>query len=332
MPGPGRRPEYNDGMDRIVAVTGASGFVGRHACAALADRGWTVRRVVRPGRSTVAGDLHGDAVEIPSLDDGRALERAFAGTHAVLHLAGLAHAIPAPPEALYRAVNAAGTRRAATAAAAVGVRRFVLVSTIKVNGERTAGRPFESSDAPAPQDAYARSKLEAESALEQVASSTGMEWAVVRPPLVYGPGVRANFERLVRVVQHGWPLPLASIENRRTMVGVWNLADLLGRVLEHPGASGRVFLAGDDRPVSTPGLIRLIARALGRPARLLRCPVPWLEAAGRAAGRRELVARLVESLEVSTAAAAHELDWGPPVPVEQGVARTVHSMTAGNPA
>jgi nucleoside-diphosphate-sugar epimerase len=287
-----------------------------------------VRALVRSGGGSSL-DRRCETVEIASLDDESALARGFEGADAVLHLAGLAHAIPAPPEERYRHVNVAGTRHVAGAAVVAGVRRLLLVSTIKVNGERTIGRSFEATDIPAPEDAYARSKFDAECVLAEIASAGGMEWAVVRPPLVYGPGVRANFERLVHLVARGWPLPFASVGNRRTMVGVWNLCDLLGRALEHPGAAGRVFLAGDARAISTPELIGLIARALGRPARLVPCPVPVLEAVAQAARRPELVARLVESLEVSIAAAGRHLEWVPPDTVEQGIDRTVRAMAAG---
>jgi nucleoside-diphosphate-sugar epimerase len=309
-------------MKRIVAVTGASGFIGRHLCAGLAGRGWMVRALVRHAPDQWRPSPNLGHVRISSLQDIAPLREALRAADAVVHLAGLAHAIPAPSETDLQLVNVDGTAAVARAAAAERLRRLVFVSSIKVNGERTEGRPFTADDAPAPEDSYGRSKLRAEQALTKIASESQLDSVIIRPPLVYGPGVRANVARLASVIERGWPLPFGSVGNRRTMISVWNLCDLIAVALEHPRAAGQIFLAGDARPVSTPEFVRLIAGAIGRPARLFPVPVAALRLAGRLAGRSGMASRLLDSLEVGTGATERELAWRPPLSVEQGIRRS----------
>lgn len=254
---------------------------------------------------------------------------ALAGCDTVIHAAARVHVMNKDAGndlAAFREINVSGTRRLAEQAAAGGVRRFVYVSSIKVNGESTVpGRPFRACDAPAPVDAYGISKLEAEQALQQVALATGMEFVIVRPPLVYGPGVRANFAALVRLVRRGVPLPLAAIDNRRSLVALDNLVDLLAHCLEAPQARGRVLLISDGQDLSTPELIRGIAAAAGVPARLFPCPPEILRLLGSLTGRSAAVERLCGSLQVDISETRDLLGWQPPVDVAEALRRAVRA-------
>jgi nucleoside-diphosphate-sugar epimerase len=233
------------------------------------------------------------------------------------------------PLAAFRAVNVAGTRRLAEQAAAMGVRRLVYVSSIKVNGEATKpGRPFSAAEAPAPLDAYGVSKWEAEQALWEVSRQTGLEVVVVRPPLVYGPMAKGNFARLLQCVRRGIPLPLGAVDNRRSLVGIDNLVDFLIRGAEHPAASGQTFLVSDGNDLSTPGLIRLMGRATGRPARLFNFPPGLLRTGARFAGLGAEFGRLIGFLQVDIAHSRRVLDWHPPVSVEEGLVRAAQRAEA----
>ena len=308
----------------ITLVTGATGFVGAHLIPALQGAGWPVRAAVRSSAGVVLPEgvdrvAVGDLAQAPDLRD------ALAGIDVVIHLAGRAHVVretAADVDRIFRRVNVAATRHLADQAAVAGVRRFVLLSSVKVNGERTGDRPFTEADVPAPEDAYGRSKQEAEQALRAVGAATGLAVAIVRPPLVYGPGVKANFLRLLRLVDRGVPLPLGSVRNQRSLIGVWNLCDLIVACATHPAAAGETFLASDQRDLSTPELIRLIGHALGRPARLFPFPVTALRQAGRLAGQGDAVERLVGSLQVDSTKATRLLGWQPVVGVEEGLRRT----------
>jgi nucleoside-diphosphate-sugar epimerase len=315
----------------VIVVTGGNGFIGRGLCAELAARGRPVRAAVRELREPhpqafPVGDIHGDTD----------WEAALAGAEAVVHCAARVHVMQdsaADPLTAFRAVNLEGTRRLAEVAAEVGVRRLVFLSSIKVNGEATApGSPFHASDSPRPSDAYAVSKWEAEQALHGIAARTGLKVVVVRPPLVYGPGVRANFERLMRLVARGAPIPLGSVDNRRSMVALDNLVDLLVRCVDHPAAAGETFLVSDRRDLSTPEWIRMLAAAMGRPARLLPVPPALLRLGGRLMGRRAEVERLIDSLQLDIEPTCEALDWSPPVSVEEGLSRTVAAFRAAGQA
>jgi UDP-glucose 4-epimerase len=308
----------------IALVTGATGFVGAHLIPALQGAGWTVRAAVRSSAG-VALPEDVDRVAVGDLAQAPDLRDALAGVDVAIHLAGRAHVVretAADVDRIFRRVNVAATRHLAEQAAAAGVRRFVLLSSVKVNGERTGDRPFTEADVPAPEDAYGRSKHEAEQALRAVAAATGLAVAIVRPPLVYGPGVKANVLRLLRLVDRGVPLPLGSVRNQRSLIGVWNLCDLIVACATHPAAAGETFLASDQRDLSMPELIRLIGHALGRPARLFPFPVTALRLAGRLAGQGDAVERLVGSLQVDSTKATRLLGWQPVVGVEEGLRRT----------
>ena len=224
--------------------------------------------------------------------------------------------------ALYRATNTEATLNLARQASQAGVKRFVFISTIKVNGE---GRDtaYRETDVPVPEDAYAISKWEAEQGLQQIARETGLEVVILRPPLVYGPGVKANFLRLMKTIQRGWPLPLGAIRNRRSLLYLGNFVDAIRLCVEHPAAAGQTFLLDDGQAVSTPELIRAVARAMGRPARLLAVPVGVLAFMGALLGKRAAVARLTGSLHVDSSAIRSRLGWTPPYSMEAGLAATV---------
>jgi UDP-glucose 4-epimerase len=271
--------------------------------------------------------LAGEAV-IGDINGATDWTTALNGCDAVVHLAARVHMMrdhACDPLALYRATNTEATLNLARQAAHAGVKRFVFISTIKVNGE---GRDtaYRETDTPALEDAYAISKWEAEQGLRRIEQETGLEVAILRPPLVYGPGVKANFLRLMQTVQKGWPLPLGAIRNRRSLLYLGNFVDAIQLCVEHPAAAGQTFLLDDGEPVSTPDLIRALARAMGRPARLLAVPVGVLELAGALLGKRAAVARLAGSLYVDSSAIRSRLGWTPPFSMEAGLAATVAAL------
>lgn len=249
----------------------------------------------------------------------------MSGISTIIHLAARVHVMhdtAADPLAAFREVNVDTTLQLASQAAAAGVRRFVFVSSVKVNGESTAiGRAFAETDAPAPQDAYALSKWEAEQGLRQIAASTGMEVVIIRPPLVYGPGVKANFAALMRAVQRGVPLPLGAVRNLRSLVGLDNLVDFIITCAHHPAAANQTFLVSDGADISTPDLVRAMARAAARPARLLSVPVGVLASLASLLGKRAAVDRLCSSLQLDISKAHELLQWTPPVTLEEGLRR-----------
>lgn len=285
-----------------VVVTGASGFIGRTLCPALRARGHQVVALDR----AATGDLAAFTGWPGQL----------AGGDAVVHLAALAHARGVDEERL-RAVNVEAPLALGRAAAAAGA-KMLFMSSAKVLGEETAGSAFDESSPLAPQDAYGRAKAAAEGALRAV---SGLALTVLRPPLVFGPGVKANFLALLRAVARGWPLPLASIANRRSLVYVGNLADAVLRCLETPRAAGKTYLLGDGAPVSTPALCRALGVALGKPARLFRCPPSLLEIAPAAA-------KLTRSLVVDDREIRRELGWAPPHSLEAGLRLTAEWFRA----
>lgn len=302
-----------------VLVTGATGFVGR----AL------VERLARESRVSVRAVVRRQSVDLPDnvervsgeLDPAWDWRPALADVTTVVHLAARVHVMrdrAADPLAEYRRVNVAGTEHLAHSAAASGVRRFVFLSSVKVNGE--AGI-FQETDTPQPVDPYGVSKLEAEGAVRAVAAGTSMEVAVIRAPLVYGPNVGANFGSLIRAVQSGIPLPLGAVDNRRSLVGLDNLIDFIMVCMRHPGAAGETFFVSDGEDVSTTDLVRRLARAAGRSARLIPVPPSLLALAASLAGRRDVGQRLTGTLCVDITRARHQLGWAPPVSLDEGLRR-----------
>ena len=254
----------------------------------------------------------------------------------VVHCAARVHVMQddaADPLREYRNANVLGTMTLARQAAAAGVRRFVFLSSIKVNGEMTGpGRSFRADDAPAPEDAYAISKWEAEQALLALANETGMEVVIIRPPLVYGPGVKGNFASMLRWVAHGVPLPLGAVrDNRRSLVALDNLVELIVTCIVHRAAVNEVFLAGDGEDLSTAGLIERLAAAMGRPARLVSIPTRWIEWGASLLGKKALGQRLLASLQVDIGKTRRLLDWSPPISVDEGLRRAVASLRQQTP-
>jgi nucleoside-diphosphate-sugar epimerase len=317
----------NDGK---ILVTGASGFLGRALCNKLVSSGRDLCMAVRhiPDRLSALTLADGSACfcVVDEIGPATKWSIALAGVTEVIHLAARVHVMhdaAIDPYAEFYRINVAGTKRLALQAAKAGVRRLVYVSTIKVNGECTTGKPFRPDDKPQPGDAYAQSKLEAESVLEDISRNTGIEVVIVRPPLVYGPGVKGNFLSLLGIVQRGLPMPLANCDNRRSLVGLSNLVDLLTICTTHPAAAGQVFLAADGEDLSTPELLKRVARVFGSRARLFPFPVSWLRALARAVGRASAVERLCGSLQVDASKARSLLGWLPPLTVDDELARTV---------
>jgi len=303
-----------------ILVTGATGFVGRALVHRFLAEGRTVRAAVRDTNGGLPAAVERAAVGEIGPDTG--WRTALDGVDAVVHLAARAHVVresSADAHALYRSVNALGTLRLAEAAAAAGVRRFVFLSTARVHGDRSAGAPFTEASPLAATDPYGKSKAEAERGLASLAGRNGFAPVILRPPLVYGPGARGNFARLVALVDRGAPLPLGAIHNRRSLLYVGNLVDAIARALDHPAAARETFMVSDGEDVSTPELVRRIARALGRPARLLPVPAAVLRIAGALAGRSDDVARLVDDLVVDGGRIRERLGWTPPYRLDEAL-------------
>jgi nucleoside-diphosphate-sugar epimerase len=304
-----------------VLVTGANGLVGQALCAQLAQVGHAFTRTVRsptsPGDWAV-GELHGNTDWLAALGTG---------TDAVVHAAARVHVMhdrSPDPLAEFRRVNVEGTLNLAHQAAVAGAQRFVFISSVKVNGEATvAGKPFTEQDTAAPQDAYSISKMEAEQGLRQIALNTGMEVVIIRSPLVYGPGVKANFAALMRAVQRGWPLPLGAVHNQRSLVALSNLVDFIVTCIAHPQAANQTFLVSDGQDLSTTELVRGMAQAAGVLARLLPVPVWSLQAGATLLGKGDAVQRLCGNLQVDITKARSLLGWVPPVSVEEGLRRAM---------
>ncbi len=307
-----------------VLVTGANGFIGNAFCRRMLAEGRPVRGAIRSLSPKSALPPGMEAVEVGSIGPSTEWETALEGIDTVVHLAARVHVMDegsADPITAYREVNLAGTRRLAQLAASKAVQRFVYVSSIKVNGEGRS-TPYTGDEMPAPVDPYGISKLEAEQELQSLAGKTGLEVAIVRPPLVYGPEVKAKFLQLIKIVDRGIPLPLAGATNQRSMIFLENLVDALYICTTHPAAVGQTFLVSDGEDLSTSELIQKISSALGRPARLFPLPSELLRFLGRLIGKTKAVSRLQETLIVDSTKIRIELDWKPPYSMEEGLKKT----------
>ena len=302
-----------------VLVTGANGFVGKALVCKLTAVGCVVTAVVR----------HKDAVlpfPCQQVDRYEDIAHLMSAQSCVIHLAARVHVMQGEldnPMSAYRSANVNLTLTLARQAAAAGVRRFVFLSSIKVNGEETLpGRAFGPDDVGAPSDPYAISKMEAEQGLRKISLETGMEMVIIRPPLVYGPGVRANFEALMRAVTRGFPLPLGAINNRRSLIGLNNLLDFITVTIGHPRAANQTFVVSDAQDLSTPELIRRMAHAVGKPARLIAIPLGILKAGAALLGKQDRLQRLCGNLQIDIAKANDLLGWKPPYSVDEGLKQT----------
>jgi nucleoside-diphosphate-sugar epimerase len=311
----------------MIALTGARGFIARALTVRLLASKQDVKSLVRYGYPSTDSGVPNAFCAVGEINAVTNWSVALTGVECIIHCAARAHVMhetKADALTVYRAGNTEGTRRLAEQAAAVGVRRLVFLSSIGVNGVVTQrSHRFASKDEPNPVEDYAISKWEAEQALWQVSKQTGLEVVVVRPPLVYGPGVKGNFLRLLHLINKGLPLPLGAVKNQRSFIGLDNLVDLLIRCVDHPSAPGQTFLASDGQDISTPDLVRTLARMMNKPARLWPVPVPLLQAAGSLTGRRKEVDRLVGSLRVDSKHTQDMLGWSPPVSLEAGLQKMV---------
>lgn len=305
-------------------MTGANGFVGRAVCRRLKESGCHVVAAVRDESVTV------DAPEtryIGDLADDHPLDPYMKDVDAIVHLAARVHVMSEQsigPEHAYHQVNVMATKRLAEAAIRQGVKRFVLLSSIKVNGEKTGQAPFVEDDKPNPLDAYGRSKWEAEQVLTELAAPDRLELVILRVPLVYGPAVKANFLSLLRLCDSPVPLPFGAItENRRSMIFVENLADAIRAAVFHPKAVGQTFLVSDGMPVSTAALVGSLKAALGRRACLLPVPLSLLRLILASVGKSAAADRLAGSLAIDGRRIREKLDWAPPATFEEGIAATV---------
>jgi UDP-4-keto-D-QuiNAc 4-reductase len=307
-----------------VLVTGGRGFIGSSLCCRLADRDWHVVVGSRERAPSVDG-MNKPCVYLPLSSEPNRWQEALKSIDCVVHLAAQVHRMRGDriPDSGYEIINVEGSRFVAEQSALAGVKRFVFLSSAKVNGEGRDSSAYRAEDPIAPQDAYARSKSAAERVIAEICGRSGMEFVIIRPPLVYGPGVRANFYKLLRLVELALPLPLASIRNRRSLVGVSNLVDFVETCMVHPLAAGKVWLVSDGEDLSTPELIRRLAIIMHRPARLFSCPPSVARVTSRLLGRGEEAARLCDSFMLDTQPANDILDWRAPICVDEGLRQTV---------
>ncbi len=309
-----------------LLITGANGFVGRALCAGLAGTGHSVLAAVR-SEAAIEGC---EPVVIETMNDATDWLSTLSDVDVVVHLAARVHVMndeATDPLAEFRKVNVNATLNLARQAAKAGVKRFIFISSIKVNGEQTAlGKPFMDGDLANPQDAYGLSKLEAEQGLSLVAQQTGIEVVIIRPPLVYGAGVKANFASMLCAVKRGIPLPLGAIHNKRSFVYVGNLVSLIMRCIDHPAAANEIFLISDGNDLSTTDLLKECAIALGVKSRLLPVPQKLIEMGAALVGKRDVAQRLCGNLQVDITKAHELLGWVPPVTVADGLRMTASGL------
>lgn len=314
-----------------ILLTGATGFVGR----GLLERMVTLDNlelVAAVRNATVRFPGNVASLQVAGLEPDADWQTALRGVNVVIHSAARAHVMresASDPLAEFRRVNVEGTLNLARQAVEEGVRRFIFISSIKVNGESTPlGQPFLADSQPAPKDPYGISKMEAEQGLQALAAETGMEVVIIRPTLVYGPGVKANFLDMMRWLYRGVPLPFGVINNRRSLVSLDNLVDLIMTCIDHPAAANQAFLVSDGEDLSTTELLRRMGVALGKPARLLPVPSWILEAGAALLGKRTLSQRLCGSLQVDIGKTRELLDWAPPVSVDDALFETARDFLA----
>ena len=311
-----------------ILVTGSTGFLGARLCKTLKKKPRVeLTAVVRCRRVVAEVD---SVIQIPCIDSSSDWTDALIAHDVVIHTAARVHIMKdsvADPLTEYRKVNVDGTLNLARQSAAAGVKRFIFVSSIKVNGEQTSpGQPFQPNDEAKSIDPYGISKWEAEQGLQQIAQETGLEVVIIRPPLVYGPGVKGNFANLIKLVGKGLPLPLGAIHNQRSMIALDNLVDLIITCIDHPDAANEVFLASDGQDLSTTELLQGLAKAMGRSSRLLPIPGAVLSLAALTLGKKPVADRLLGSLQVDISKTQDLLNWTPPISVGEGIRRCFESQ------
>ncbi len=306
-----------------ILVTGATGFVGKVLCAELIQHGY---EVVAAMRTACAKPKNYEQVMVGSIDGSTKWTEALSKVDVVIHLAARVHVMSESAEnslAEFRIVNVEGTLRLAQEAVNAGVKRFIFISSIGVNGNSTVfGRPFSVNDKPKPISTYAISKFEAEQGLIKLSENTCMESVIIRPPLVYGFGAPGNFKQLLHALKRQIPLPLGAINNKRSFVYVENLVSLILRCIDHPAAANQLFLVSDGDDLSTTELLSKCAVALDVKATLLPIPQSWLEAVAKLVGKKEMAQRLCGNLQVDISKACQLLEWTPPVSVTDGLKAT----------
>jgi len=307
-----------------VLITGADGFIGKSLCTEMVSRGWKVRASIRSGNRIRSISKEIEIIETGSIGPDTDWAHALENVESVVHLAGRVHVME---DSLfdsllgYRIVNTAGTEKLARSAASSGVRRFIFMSTVKVNGEGREA-PYTEDDIPAPADSYSKSKRDAENKIKEIAIETGMEVLIIRAPIVYGPEVKANFLKLLKAIDRGVPMPFAGIKNKRSMIYIGNLVDSIIACISNPKAAGQTYLASDGVDISTSELIRQMAKALGKPAKLFYLPLFVLQLAGIITGKSQEIERLTGSLVVDSSKIRKELNWNPPFTLAHGLKQT----------
>ena len=321
-------------MNKIL-ITGASGMIGQSLIKSLLDLNRSVRGTIRSSNSFFS-DIKTEYISTGDIDHKTNWKESLADINCIIHCAGRVHNMKVKKkqydQKIYHSVNVDGTKQLAEQAAEAKIKRFIFLSSIKVNGENTNTNDkslnkkkilFSHKDLTNPEGYYAKSKLAAEKALWEISSRTGLEVVIVRLPLVYGHGAKGNLARLIKLVRLGIPLPLGLIKNQRSMIGIDNLVDLLIRCIDHPEASGKTFLASDGEDLSTPELIKLIASSMGKKAYLFPSPIFILKSLGSFFGKREEMNRLIGSLRIDNSYTKEILNWTPSVSVEEGIRRMV---------
>lgn len=305
-----------------IMVTGANGFIGRRLTCELLAQGIEVTALLRRPDGFVSSDIL-TVCHVSSFDITQLSKVNFLGVDCLIHLAARAHILSdssIEPLAEFRKVNTEATLHLARMAAASGVKRFIFLSSIGVNGISNTS-PFTIFDKPNPSEHYAISKLEAEIGLSQISADTGMDLVIIRPPLVYGPNAPGNFSKLCKLTQKNLPLPLGAIHNKRSLVALDNLIDLIVTCIDHPNAANQTFLVSDDHDVSTTELLKLMICAVGKEPCLLPFPLSWLQLIGKLTGKQALINRLCGNLQVDISHTKQTLGWTPPITVEEGIAR-----------
>lgn len=308
-----------------VFITGATGFIGRALCVRMLDSGWRVLGAWRKNVSRANLPARVEGVQIETIENYNDDTGALKGVDTIIHLAARAHVMNDGLSSsldIFRRINVVGTQRLAYAAARAGVKKFIFISSIKVNGE-SSPVPYTENDLPAPEDAYGISKYEAEQALAVIAAETGLKTVIIRPPLVYGPGVKANFENLIKLAASGLPLPFKSIHNRRSFIYLGNLIDAIFTGVINPKAEGETFLVNDGQDISTPDLIKMLAAALDKKVALFPLHSAILNGLFKIVGKSDELEKLTGSLFVDSSKIRNLLGWKPPFTLKEGIKETI---------